>query len=227
MTVWLAGVALVATTILVFEVLAGDADTSEVYTFTYWFVVAQEVVLFGAMGLAVAPREGAGTPLRLGSLTLVLGYNAVALGTVALFTLVLLPAGLSGPTGYYLTCAAETGLLVVLGLLLRIAGHAHAGGHVEAARGRADGELLLDHCERIRSLASAGGFDGPFLTRIAQLARTIRFSEALRGDAWVAEELRSELDRLEELVSEPAEEGRREDAASLLARTIALAGRRR
>ncbi len=137
----LVGCIIAAVTLLLFYQLRDAPARSETFTFTVWFVVFQEVLFFAVLALRVScsGRTLTAVPVRIAYLTSVVLYNLVALATVALFNLVLLPQHADSRT-YYTVAIAETGLCLALLTILQVVDIAHHASHrqAEVMRGGVD-----------------------------------------------------------------------------------------
>lgn len=221
----LAGCIGAAVTLLLFYQLRDAPARSETFTFTVWFVVFQEALFFGSLALTAfrSGRTSTAVPVRIGYLTTVVLYNFVALATVALFNLVLLPHH-AGPKTYYTVAIAETGLWLALLVILQVVDIAHHASHREAEVMRSGVDQMLVTCDRLRALSEAHGW------RLAQplreLAERIRFSEGLRRNGSLVEEVSGRLDELEALAGAGGDDSAQKAAERLVKEISIMATRR-
>jgi hypothetical protein len=221
----LAGCIVAAVTLLLFYQLRDAPARSEAFTFTVWFVVFQEALLFGSLALTALRSGGTSTvvPVRIGYLTTVVLYNLVALATVAIFNLVLLPQH-AGPKTYYTVAIAESGLWLALLVTLQVVDIVHHASHREAEIMRDTVEQLLLTCDRIRALSDAQGWQ--LSQSLRELAERTRFSEGLRRNTSLVEEVSRRLDELETLVTGGGDDAAQKAAERLVKEVSIMATRR-
>lgn len=221
----LAGGIVAAVTLLLFYQLSDASTRGETFGFTVSFVVFQEAVLFGSLALTASrsSRTSTAVPVRMGYVTTVVLYNVTALATVALFNFFLLPQDAS-PKTYYTVAIAETGLWLALLVTLRLVDIAHHALHRQAERMRGGVDTMLLRCDRVRALTEVHGW------RIAQslreLAERIRFSEGLRRNGRLVEEVSGRLDELETLASAGGDDSAQKAAERLVQEISIMATRR-
>ena len=221
----LAGCIVAAVTLLLFYQFRDAPARSETFTFTVWFVVFQEALFFVSLALTAfcSGRTSTAVPVRIGYLTTIVLYNLVALATVALFNVALLPLH-TGAKVYYAVAIAETGLWLALMVILQVVDIAHHASHREAEVMRGDIDLMLVTCDRLWGLSEAHGW------RLAQplreMAERIRFSEGLRRNGSLVEEVSSRLGELETLAKAGGDDAAQK-AAERLVKEIAIIATRR
>lgn len=183
--------------LLLFYQLRDAAERSETFLFTVWFVIFQVFVFFGGLTLT-AYRTGnthTAVPVRVAFLTTIPLYNVAALATVGVFNFVLLPQQYASPNAYYTIAVAETLLWIALVVILRVVDIAHHAAHSEAAASRANIDVMLVTCDRIRAASDSNGW--PTSQSLRMLTDRIRFSEGLRRNDSLATEMNARLDEAE------------------------------
>jgi hypothetical protein len=220
----LAGCIVATVTLLLFYQLRDAPARSETFNFTMWFVVFQEALFFGSPAVTALylGRTSAAEPVRIGYLTTVVLYNLIALATVALFNLVLLPQH-ADPKTYYTVAIAETGLWLALLVIMQLVDIAHQTSHREAEVMRGDIDRMLLTCDRLRAVSEAHGWR---LAQLRELAERIRFSEGLRRNGSLVEEVWGRLDELERLASAGGDDAAHKAAERLVTEIAIVATRR-
>lgn len=221
----LAGCIVAAVTLLLFYQLSDASARSETFTFTVSFVVFQEAVLFGSLALTASRsrRTSTAVPVRMGYLTTVVLYNLIALATAALFNFLLLPQHAS-PKTYYTVAIAETGLWLALLVILRLVDIAHHASHRQAELMRGGVDTMLLTCDRVRALSETHGWR--LAQSLRELAERIRFSEGLRRNGSLVQEVSGRLDQLETLVSAGGDDSAQKAAERLVKEISIMATRR-
>lgn len=218
-----AGLIVAAVVLFLFYGISDPSSRSETFTFTAWFGACQVFVLFASLIYTAIKdgRPGSVIPVNSATVIATFIYNAIAVLTMLLFTLYLLPHLASART-YYAVCIAEMALACAYVILLQLVAVAHQVGHAEAAQARATVDSLLRICDRIAGNAASEGWT----LDMRRCSESIRFSEGLRRDP----ELPSAVDRLlaelEFLTRSAPDEFRRGEARRLMNSVEALANRR-
>jgi len=149
----------------------------------------------------------------------VVGYNVAAVVTMIVFNLVL--PQYRTPRTYYSINGAVTALAVALILLLQLVTVAHTRGHLEAATTRSNVEHLVRSCDSIREKSKLNGWN----LNVVKLSEQIRFSEGLRRDPSLAQQVADRLARLEYMTDEMINENSRDEAQRIVREVESLAGR--
>jgi hypothetical protein len=219
------GCIVAAVTLLLFYELCDPSARSETFTFTVWFVVFQEALFFGSLALIGFRWDDASTaaPVRIGYLTSVVLYNLLGLATVVLFNLALLPQH-ARPKTYYTVAVAETGLWVALAVILRVVSITRRTSHREAETSRSGVDRMLVTCDRIRALGESHGWR--LAAPLHELAERIRFSEGLRRNRSLLDEVSRRLDQLEVVASGAGDESAEKTAERLVRELSIMATRR-
>jgi hypothetical protein len=218
-----AGLLLTAVPLFLYYVPSEPQSRSLTFTFTAWFSSCQVLFLFASL-LYAAIKDGrpdAVVPVNSATVVVTFCYNIVAVGTILLFTRVLLPQHATAKT-YYAICIAELGVAIALVILLQMVSIAHQAGHAQGVASRQRVEKLLADCDCIAAKAAIKGWK---LT-MDSLAEKIRFSEGLRRNPALVDDVGLRLSQLESLTNSPARETSYSDAQKLMTEIASLASRR-
>lgn len=224
----LAGAAIIAVTFFLFHQMREPELRSDTFEFTKWFVLAQEAVLFGALAIVSAQAGVSRTavPVRGGYITIIALYNAIAVGTVLLFNLLMLPSGIASAKTYSTICIAESGLTVAALVLLQVVGIAARSGHSEAQASRRKVNDLIRSCDRVLSVAESNDLTREFVASLRELSRQLRFSEGLRRDPELVSAVDMRLTLLEQLANGSMDDDSTAKADELVRELQALVRRR-
>jgi hypothetical protein len=217
------GLLLVAVVLFLFYGVSEPPSRSETFSFTAWFSVAQ-VFLFFASLIYTAIKDGhPGSVIPVNSATVIATfiYNVVAVLTMLLFTLYLLPRYSSART-YYVICIAELGIAAAYVVMLQLVAVAHEVGHAGAQQSRATIDSLLRACDAISLNAASLGWT----VDMGRCSELIRFSEGLRRDPALPSEVDRLLAELEVLTKSTPQEPALGEAKRLISGIEALATRR-
>ncbi len=221
----LSGAGLLLTVIVpfLFYAVTDPSTRGSTFTFSAWFSATQVVLLFSSLLYAAVKdgRPGSVVPLNSAIVVVTFYYNLVAVGTVILFTEVLLPRG-STPRTYYAVCLAELGVAIAITVLLQIVAISHQVGHGAAIASRERVDELLARCDSISANATSKGWN----LEILRLSERIRFSEGLHRNSSLAAEVALRLSELESLTNSNAQPASRGEAQRLIAEIESLAFRR-
>ena len=219
------GCIVVAVTLLLLYQVFDTIIYGETFTFTIWFIIFQEVLLFGALSITgfLSGRTTTAVPIRISYLTSVVLFNFVALVTVILFNCALFIGVVKSKT-YYWVAISETGLWLSLLLLLRGANIVHQFSHRQAEDIRGLVDQLLIHCDRIRVISLSHGWR--LNGSLRELSDQIRFSEGLRRNLSLTEEVSNRLNELEKLVNAEQEDIGQKEAEQTVKEITILASRR-
>jgi hypothetical protein len=193
------------------------------FTFTAWFSSCQALILLASLLYAAIKdgHPGAVVPVNSATVLVTFCYNIVAIGTILLFTQVLLPQYATA-RAYYAICIAELGVAAAIVTLLQLVSIAHQTGHARGMAGRQRVEVLLANCDLIAANARINGWK----LAIDRLAENIRFSEGLRRNPALADDIAFHLSQLESLTNSPAQETSSGEAQALVTEIASLALRR-
>ncbi len=226
----LAGAVIMAVTLFLFHQLREPELRSDTFEFTKWLVLAQEAALFGGLDFVAAQAGASRTaaPVWGSYITIIVLYNAVAVGTVLLFNIWMLPPSVASANTYYTICIAESGLAAVL-VLIQVVGITARSRHSESQASRHNVDDLVHSCERCKrvlSVAEANGATRELAASLRELPRQLRFSEGLRQNPILASDVGLRLAHLEQHANESMDDESTEKAVGLVREIQALAGRR-
>jgi hypothetical protein len=214
------GLIAAAVEVFLFYALREPLHRSNTFAFTTWYCAFQIVMLFGAL-LYAAIRDGhpgSIVPVNSAVVTIVFACNVLAVVTVVIFNLIL--PQYSTPRTYYSVSLAETALGIATVILIQAAGVAHQVGHMQAVATREAVQELASTCDRIATAATVHGWS------LDSAADDIRFSEGVRRNPALAEEVSRRLMKLEALAGATADDSVRAEADKIVNEIKVLAARR-
>lgn len=185
-----------------FLTIVAPEDRSDTFYFTCWTAVLQPLLL-SVVGAHTALQRGvlnASEPVGAARITAALLYNLLAIGTVLLFTSMLLPRGVPERI-YYGVVVSEFGAFLALLVLLGLVNVSHRAAHHEARDVRHHALSIVDEYRRVSAVASAKGWTIPL-----RLADGLRHSERLRSEPDTASAVLQRIRRLAELTEMPSSE---------------------
>lgn len=212
--------------LLLFYQLRDVAERTETFFFTVWFVIFQLFVFFGSLTLT-AYRAGAtrtAMPVRIVFLITTPLYNVLALVTVGLFNFVLLPQQYASPNIYHTIAVAETLLWLAFVIILRVVDIAHHVAHSEAATSRANIDVMLVTCDRIRAASDANGWS--ISKSLCVLAEKIRFSEEFRRNYGLATEINVRLSEAEAIAMADGDDAAQKALERIMKEILVMTTRR-
>lgn len=218
-----AGLLLSAIVPFLFYGIVAAPSRSNTFLFTTWLSTAQVIILFSAL-LYTAVKDGhSGSVIPVNSASVVVAslYNVASTFTMLLFTLVLLPRGSATPRTYYVVCISELGIFGAYVILLQLVAIAQRIGHSEATARRTTIDALVRKCDNISSVAANNGW----ALDLRRCSERIRFSEGVRRDSSLSEEVDHLLSQLDTLTHTPYLDASLADAEKLLFTIETLAAR--
>ena len=220
-----AGAIVMADTSFLFYQLRESQLRSEAFSFTVGFVLFQEFLLFGSLVYVSlsAGRSSTPVPVRIGYVTVILFCFIIALITILVFNLFLLPRYASSHT-YYTILIARTGLAILMLGLIHVVGIVQRGAHRESELKRARVEELVTACDRIRAVCGIHGWQ--IEQSCSRLGEQIRFCEGLRRNQLLMDEMATKVGQLEALVQTQKQNGESAQAMQLVKEIAILASRR-
>lgn len=218
-----AGLLLAAVVLFLFYALSDANSRSSTFTFTAWFSGLQVILLLASL-LYTAIKDGCPgvvVPVNSARVVVAFYYNVLAVGTIIVFTQLLLPRHAT-PKAYYAVCIAELGVAIVVAILLETVGISHQVGHAGAAAARGRVDELLTKCDLISANAASNGWKldmRPFSDRI-------RFSEGLRRNPTLVADVTVRLSELESLTNSSVQDPAQREVRRVMAEIESLASRR-
>lgn len=194
----LAGIILSATTLVLFYNLSNETNRSETFTFTVGLVLFQEFLLFGSLTFTSLFVNKILTPVPVitGYFSSVLIYNVISIITIVLFEFSKAYLNIS-PHIYYTIAIAEIGIWLSFVVLLRLAGIAYNFSHFGSETKHSSIQEMISACGRLQENIELHGWK--FSELLNQLADRIRFSEGIRRDQNLFNEVSNQLKTLEML----------------------------
>jgi hypothetical protein len=222
---FLAGIILSATTLLLFYNLTNETNRSETFTFTVLLVIFQEFLLFGSLTFAslFANKISTPVPIMTGYFSTVLIYNVTSVITIVLFEFSKVFLNIS-PNIYYTIAIAEIGIWLSFVVLLRLAGIAYNVSHLDSETKYSGIQEMISTCGRLQGNIELHGWKFPEL--LNQLADRIRFSEGIRRDATLFNEVSNQLKTLEMLTKTGGDDLMQKKASIMVEELLILTKRR-